>query len=50
MDVFGVYLGAIIGMNIGSLIGFIFILIFNEKFKKEVENTTYPKKVTKDLN
>ena len=38
MEVFGVYLGAIIGMNLGSAIGFIFILIFNRKFKKEVEN------------
>ena len=35
MGIFGVYLGAIIGMNIGSIIGFICILIFNEKFKKE---------------
>lgn len=34
MGVFGVYLGAIIGMNIGSIIGFMCILIFNEKFKK----------------
>ena len=37
MGVFGVYLGAIIGMNIGSIIGFTFIIIFNRKFKKEVE-------------
>ncbi len=36
LGVFGVYLGAIIGMNIGSVIGFIFIWIFNLKFKKEV--------------
>ena len=34
MGVFGVYLGAIIGMNIGSLIGFVCIWIFNMKFKK----------------
>ena len=34
MGVFGVYLGAIIGMNIGSLIGFAFIWAFNMKFKK----------------
>jgi len=36
MGVFGVYLGAIIGMNIGSVIGFVFIWIFNLKFKKEI--------------
>jgi hypothetical protein len=36
MGVFGVYLGAIIGMNMGSIIGFIFIWIFNMKFKKRV--------------
>ena len=36
MGVFGVYLGAIVGMNIGSIIGFICIMIFNQKFKKEV--------------
>ena len=35
MGVFGVYMGAIIGMNIGSLIGFVFIWIFNLKFKKQ---------------
>ena len=34
MGVFGVYLGAIIGMNMGSIIGFVFIWIFNMKFKK----------------
>ncbi|MEE1134348.1 MAG: MATE family efflux transporter [Methanobrevibacter sp.] len=34
MGVFGVYLGAIIGMNIGSIIGFVFIWVFNLKFKK----------------
>ncbi|MBP3792056.1 MAG: MATE family efflux transporter [Methanobrevibacter sp.] len=38
MGIFGVYLGAIIGMNVGSLIGFIFIWIFNLKFKRECEN------------
>lgn len=38
MGVFGVYLGAIVGMNLGSLIGFIFIWIFNLKFKRECEN------------
>ena len=37
MGVFGVYLGAIIGMNIGSLVGFVFIWIFNMKFKRQVE-------------
>lgn len=37
MGVFGVYLGAIIGMNIGSVIGFIFIWIFNLKFRNEVQ-------------
>jgi Na+-driven multidrug efflux pump len=36
MGVFGVYLGAIIGMNLGSVIGFVFIWIFNLKFKKQV--------------
>lgn len=35
MGVFGVYLGSIIGMNIGSVVGFIFIWIFNLKFKKQ---------------
>ena len=35
MGVFGVYLGAIIGMNLGSFIGFAFIWIFNMKFKKK---------------
>ena len=34
--VFGVYLGAIIGMNIGSIFGFAFIWIFNMKFKRDV--------------
>lgn len=36
MGVFGVYLGAIIGMNMGSLIGFIFIWRFSMNFKKTV--------------
>lgn len=36
MGVFGVYLGAIVGMNIGSLIGFVFIWIFNLNFRREV--------------
>ena len=35
MGVFGVYLGAIIGMNIGSITGFIFIWMFNLKFKRQ---------------
>lgn len=35
MGVFGVYLGAIIGMNIGSVVGFVFIWIFNLRFKRE---------------
>jgi putative MATE family efflux protein len=35
MGVFGVYLGAIIGMNAGSLAGFVFIWIFNLKFKRQ---------------
>ena len=47
MGVFGVYLGAIIGMNIGSLIGFIFILMFNRKFEKEVGNNNLPQKSDK---
>lgn len=34
MGVFGVYLGAIIGMNLGSIIGFIAIWIFNRKFQR----------------
>jgi Na+-driven multidrug efflux pump len=36
MGVFGVYWGAIVGMNIGSLIGFVFIWIFNLNFRHEV--------------
>ncbi|MBR0270712.1 MAG: MATE family efflux transporter [Methanobrevibacter sp.] len=39
MGVFGVYLGAIIGMNIGSLAGFVCIWIYNKKFK---ENYSLP--------
>lgn len=35
MGVFGVYLGAIIGMNIGSVIGFVFIWLFNLKLKRQ---------------
>ena len=38
LGVFGVYLGAIIGMNIVSFIGFICIWIFNIKFKKICSN------------
>ena len=37
MGVFGVYLGAIIGMNAGSLLGFVCIWIFNLKFKKSCD-------------
>ncbi|WP_298501622.1 MATE family efflux transporter [uncultured Methanobrevibacter sp.] len=35
MGVFGVYLGAIIGMNIGSLFGFVCIWIFNIRFQRQ---------------
>lgn len=38
MGVFGVYLGAIVGMNVGSLIGFACIWIFNLKFKRQYGN------------
>lgn len=38
MGVFGVYLGAIIGMNIGSVIGFAFIWVFNLRFRKMCSN------------
>ena len=38
MGVFGVYLGAIIGMNIGSIFGFICIWIYNMKFKKTIKS------------
>ena len=37
MGVFGVYLGAIIGMNIGSLAGFACIWVFNLKFKRQCQ-------------
>ena len=36
MGVYGVYLGAIIGMNIGSVFGFACIWIFNMKLKKQL--------------
>lgn len=36
IGVFGVYLGAIIGMNIGSIFGFACIWIFNMKFKRQI--------------
>ena len=39
MGVFGVYLGAIIGMNIGSLAGFVCIWIFNLKFKRRCRDS-----------
>ena len=35
MGIFGVYLGAIIGMILGCFIGFAFIKIYERKFKKE---------------
>ena len=38
MGVFGVYLGAIVGMILGCFIGFISILIYEKKFRKEVES------------
>ncbi|MFM5882496.1 MATE family efflux transporter [Methanobrevibacter gottschalkii] len=38
MGIFGVYLGAIIGMNIGSFVGFVCIWIFNLKFKREIHH------------
>ena len=38
MGVFGVYLGAIIGMNLGSIFGFICLWIFNMKYKKKFYN------------
>ena len=37
MSVFGVYSGAILGINLGSIFGFICILIYNWKFEKEIE-------------
>ena len=39
MGIFGVYRGAIIGMNIGSLFGFVIIWIFNMKFKEVCLNS-----------
>ena len=38
MGIFGVYLGAIVGMILGCLIGFVCILIYEKKFKKECES------------
>ncbi|MBR5503247.1 MAG: MATE family efflux transporter [Methanobrevibacter sp.] len=38
MGVFGVYLGAIVGMAIGCLIGFACIKLYERKFKKECES------------
>ena len=38
MGIFGVYLGAIIGMILGCFIGFSCIKIYERKFKKECEN------------
>ena len=35
MGIFGVYFGMIVGMNLGSIIGFISIQKFNREFKKE---------------
>lgn len=40
MGVFGVYFGAIIGMNLGSLFGFACIWIFNIKFKKSCDDVS----------
>ena len=37
--IFGVYFGAIVGMILGCFIGFICIVIYEEKFKKEVESS-----------
>ena len=36
--IFGIYFGAIVGMILGCFIGFICIVIFEEKFRKEVES------------
>ena len=36
--IFGIYSGAIVGMILGCFIGFICIVIFEEKFRKEVES------------
>lgn len=38
MGLFGVYLGAIVGMVLGCFIGFISILIYEKKFRKECES------------
>ena len=38
MGIFGVYLGAIVGMILGCLIGFVCIIIYEKKFKKECES------------
>ena len=38
MGIFGVYLGAIVGMILGCLIGFVCIIIYKKKFKKECES------------
>ena len=37
--IFGVYSGAIIGMILGCFIGFICIVIYEKKFRKEVESS-----------
>ena len=37
--IFGIYFGAIVGMILGCFIGFICIVIYEEKFKKEVESS-----------
>ena len=39
MGIFGVYLGAIIGMILGSFIGFACIKLYERSFKKECEKT-----------
>jgi putative MATE family efflux protein len=39
MGIFGVYLGAIIGMVLGSFIGFVCIKLYERSFKKECEKT-----------
>lgn len=38
MGIFGVYLGAIVGMILGCFIGFACILIYEKKFRKECES------------
>lgn len=42
MGIFGVYLGAIVGMAIGCFIGFTCIKIYQGKFKKECESLNQP--------